>query len=250
VREGNIEIACVSAAPLAQFAPDLNVLSMPCLFRDPAHQHATVDGEIGTRLGAKLAERGLHCLGYFDAGSRNLMTKKGPIRSPGDLRGIKIRVMSSRLMVDALGAMGAAAQPMGQGEVYSALQTGVLDGWENNPQTALSFRMYETGCTHFAWTRHLAVPDVVVAGRGVLGALDPPTRAVLEQAMRETVARQRELWRDGERAAIEALKSKGMQFNEVEHAAFVERVEPLYLEYAAKYGEDFAAFCREIRASR
>lgn len=250
LRAGNLELAVLSAAPLSQFATEMNVLTMPFLFRDPAHQHAVVDSELGARLGASLGGAGMHCVGYFDAGSRNVMTVKGPIERPADLTGKRIRVMSSNLMVDTLNAMGASAQPMGQGEVYSALQTGVLDGWENNPPTALTFKMYETGCTHFAWTRHLAVPDLVVAGKVFWDGLDAGARAAIEQAVAETVGKQRELWREGEEQAVEALKAAGMTFNEVDREAFAARVEPLYTEYYTKYGEAFERLCREIRSMR
>ncbi len=250
LRAGNLEMSVISAAPLSQFVVELNVLTMPFLFRDPEHRYAVVDSEIGASLGTKLEAAGLACLGFFDAGSRNVMTKSGPVESPADLTGKKIRVMTSKLMVDTLNAMGASAQSMGQGEVYSALQTGVLDGWENNPPTALTFRMYETGCTHFAWTRHLAVPDVVVIGRDFRDSLSPRSLRAVEQAMAETVAKQRELWREGEAAAIEALESAGMTFNEVDRDAFAARVESLYEEYYDKYGEEFERLCREIRAMR
>ena len=153
-------------------------------------------------------------------------------------------------MVDTLGAMGASAQPMGQGEVYSALQTGVLDGWENNPPTALTFKMYETGCTHFAWTRHLAVPDLVVAGKAFWEGLAPGARAAIAPAVAATVGKQRELWREGEEQAVEALKTAGMTFSEVDREAFAARVEPLYEEYYRKYGEAFEGLCREIRSMR
>jgi TRAP-type transport system periplasmic protein len=250
LRVGNLEMAVLSAAPLSQFATEMNVLTMPFLFDDPEHQHAVVDSELGSRIGASLEDAGMHCLGFFDAGSRNVMTVKGPIEEPEDLQGLRIRVMASKLMVDTLNAMGASAQAMGQGEVYSALQTGVLDGWENNPPTALTFKMYETGCTHFAWTRHLAVPDLVVAGKDFFEALDPKIRSAIERAIDETIARQRVLWREGEERAVAELKSAGMVFNEVDREAFAGRVESVYAEYFAKHGETFEQLCEEIRSMR
>lgn len=250
LRAGNLELAVLSAAPLSQFATELNVLTMPFLFRDPAHQHAAIDSEVGADLAASLGPAGMLCLGYFDAGSRNVMTVEGPIVEPEDLTGKRIRVMASTLMVDTLNAMGASAQPMSQGEVYSALQTGVLDGWENNPPTALTFKTYETGCTHFAWTRHLAVPDLVVVGKAFWDGLEPDERGAIATALAETVTKQRELWREGEEQAVQALMAAGMTFNEVDREAFVKRVEPLYQRYFEKYGEYFQTLCDEIRAMK
>lgn len=250
LRTGNLEMSVISAAPLSQFAVELNALTMPFLFRDSEHQYAVVDGEVGQALGASLERKGMACVGFFDAGSRNVMTKSGPISGPDDLHGMKIRVMTSKLMVDTLNAMGASAQAMGQGEVYSALQTGVLDGWENNPPTALTFKMYETGCVHFAWTRHLAVPDVLLVDRKFLDSLSERSRQAIEQAAKETVLKQRELWRQGEAAAIRELGKAGMTFNEVDREAFAARAAPLYEECYDKYGEEFERLCREIRAMK
>lgn len=246
-QNGNIEMAFASAAFVAQFVPEYNALGMPFIFRDKAHEFAVVDEEIGKRLSQKLESIGLMNLCYFDAGSRNIMTKKGPITKPEDLKGMKIRVMSSKIMVDSINALGASAISMSQGEVYGALQTGVIDGWENNPPTTLSFKMYETGCIYYASTRHLAVPDMLLINTKVYQGLSEEHRAMIEQVSRETVHKQRELWKEDEKGAIDTLKENGMLFNDVDLTLFSPLVAPVYDEAYAKYGAEFEEICKSIK---
>lgn len=247
---GNIEMGVFSAAPLSQFVEEFNVLCMPFLFRDKMHEYNVIDGKTGLQLSGNLQKIGLKGLGYFDAGFRNVMTKKGPVSRPEDLEGQRIRVMSSRLMTDTVNALGASAIVMGQGEVYSALQTGVLDGWENNPATALTFRMHETGCRYFTWTRHLAVPDVVVINASFFGKLDNKQQRMILEAASKTVARQRVLWQEAESKAVDELKKAGMVFNEPEHELFENRVGELYARNYRKYGDGFKDICESIRGQQ
>lgn len=246
-RLGNVEAAVVSTAPLAQHVEILNVLVMPFVFRDNTHQYAVVDGPIGRELDRHLADRGIIAAAYFDSGSRNIMTKAGPIETPDQLKGLKIRVMSSNVLRAAVDRLGASAQPMSQAEVYSALQTGVIDGWENNPATCLVFSMYETGCTHFAWTRHVAIPDALILSRECYDALDEDLKRAVDQAAADTRQKQRELWQEYEGQAIEKLEQAGMVFNEVEHEAFAEKFEGFYDRYAERYGPEFGSLVEQIR---
>jgi TRAP-type C4-dicarboxylate transport system substrate-binding protein len=177
------------------------------------------------------------------------MTKRGPVRRPADLGGMKIRVMDSRALREAVDRLGASATPMSQGEVYSALDRGVIDGWENNPPTCLTFSMHETGCKYFAWTRHVAIPDLLILNPDWIAALDPDLRAVLDEALAALEREQRELWRREERAAVEQLAAGGMLFNEVDAEAFRAPFADFYAGYVAEYGEDFGRLLETIRSS-
>ncbi len=247
---GNIEMIYVSVAPLTQFVPELNALSMPFIFRDNEHAYQVVDGNIGKYYSEKLKAIDLRILCFFDAGSRNIMTKTGPVIKPEDLRGKKIRVMSAPLMVDTVNALGASAVPMSQGEVYTALQTGVLDGWENNPPTTLSFKMYETGCIYYAHTQHLMVPDLLVINTGLYESLDDQTKKLIDRAASEATLKQRQLWNESETKTIEILKSHGMSFNDVDKELFSQKVEGIYDQYYKKYGERFKKICETIKATK
>jgi tripartite ATP-independent transporter DctP family solute receptor len=246
---GNLEACVVSAAPLAQYVETFNVLVMPFVFRDHEHQYTVVDGPVGTELGEHLRGTNLHAAAFFDSGSRNVMTIDGPIRSPEDLRGMKIRVMSSNVLQETVACLGAMPQTISQGEVYSALQTGVIDGWENNPATCLAFSMYETGCNHFAWTRHVAIPDLLVFSRQWYDSLDPDIRQAVNQAAEETKQHQRQLWQQDDKEAILSLETAGMTFNEVDREAFLARFADFYSRSSEKYGPEFERLLIRMRRS-
>ncbi len=249
-RMGDVEMAQVSAANLSVYAPLANALAMPFIWSGPEHQFRALDGEVGRIIREHIAPLGLEVLGFFDAGTRNISTRKGPILAPADLAGMKIRVMNAPLMVAAIDALGGSAVAMNQGEVFTALQMGVIDGWENNPMTVATFRMYETGCIHFAWTRHFSIPDCLVAGRPFLGRLTDAQRGWVTQAAVDTVAAQRRMWRESEEKALEQMRAGGMQFNEVRAELFRQRVRGIYDEYARRYGEEFRALCDLIASLR
>ena len=246
-RIGNTAMIFSSSAPLATYNEQLHALSMPFLFRDLEHQHAVADGPVGGEIKAEVGKTGLVCLAFFDAGFRSLMTKKGPIRTPEDVKGMKIRVMNSPVMIATINAFGASAVGMNQGEVYSALQTGYLDGWENNLSTTLSFRMYETGCKYLAWTRHISIPDLLLMNKAWYERLTPEQRRVVDQAANEAQAKQRELWAADEKAAYETLTKAGMEFNEPDAAAFRACTTDIYEENYKKRGEAFKKLCEDIQ---
>lgn len=246
-RGGNIEAINCSVSHVTQFRPIFKVLEMPFIFRDSAHQYAVVDGPPGEYFRTECAKLDMKLLAFFDAGSRNLMTKEGPIATPEQLAGMKIRVMPSPLLLTSINAIGASAIPMNQGEVYSALQMGVLDGWENNPPTALNFRMYETGCIHYTRTSHSSIPDLLLMSERVYRRLEPDLQAAVDQAARDTQARQRELWSAAETAAVEELRAAGMVFTAVDQSLFKARIEDLYEAMYARYGESFKDLCTAVR---
>ena len=239
-RLGNVEAAVVSTAPLSSYVPELTALTMPFVFRDSEHQAAVLGGPAAGIIGRVLAREGLAAGTFFDAGSRNLMTKRGPVRGRADLAGLKIRVMDSAPLQQAVERLGAAAIPMNQAEVYGALQTGMIDGWENNPATCLAFSMHETGCIHFSWTRHVAIPDVLLLSKRWLDGIEPAMRAAILRAAAETGDYQRRLWREKEAEAIRALGEKGMRFHEVDDGVFRAAFDGFYEPYRERYGPLFA----------
>jgi tripartite ATP-independent transporter DctP family solute receptor len=247
---GNLEACVVSAAPLAQYAELLNVVAMPFIFRDAEHQYAVVDGPVGEALQAHLRQRQMIGAAFFDSGSRNVMTMQGPIREPADLQGMKIRVMASNVLQLTVQQLGAMPQAISQGEVYSALQTGVIDGWENNPATCRSFSMYETGCTHFAWTRHVAIPDLLVISRRWYDALDSDLQRAIDQAAAETKQVQRELWQQEETEAVAVLQQAGMEFNDVDRAAFERQFGTFYAQFEDRFGPEFSQLLKQIRETQ
>lgn len=247
-RMGDVEMAQVSAAILGIYVRSSHVLAMPFIWRDSEHQTRVLDGPVGEIIRDHARELGMEILGYLDAGTRNISTKKGPITRPEDLRGLKIRVMNSPLMVSTIDALGASAMALNQGEVYTALQMGVIDGWENNPMTILTFRTFEAGCKYFAWTRHFSIPDMLVAGAPFLRRLTPQEREWVKTAARETVIEQRRMWRESEEQAIAELQAAGMTFSEVDPEPFRVRVKGIYAQYERRYGEEFARLVKMVVA--
>lgn len=238
MKVGTLEMAMVAAGPLGQFVPQVDVLNLPYMFRSLDHLHKALDGEAGKKLIGYINQAGYEFLFWMDAGSRNIINNKRPIYKPEDLKGLKIRVMPSKIMVDTLNLMGAIATPMGQGEVYSALQQGVIDGWENNPPTLLTLKLYEVS-KYFSWTRHFTVPDVVLMSKKVYDSLTPEQQKAIKEAAVEGMAKQREFWADFEGKAVEELKTKGIAFNDVpDLTPFAEKVKPVWEGYISKFGKE------------
>jgi tripartite ATP-independent transporter DctP family solute receptor len=238
VQLGSIEITKVSSAPLGQFSKSLQVVSLPFIWKDLDHQHRVLEGPIGKRLMVDLEKNGFKGLAFFDAGFRNVTTRVGPIRKPEDLKGLKIRVMKSEPLIATINAFGATAVPMGQSEVYVALQQKVIDGWENNEPTVLSFNMQEVA-KYFSYTRHVSIPDILVMSKKVFDAASPGVQKAILEAAKESIPVQRKIWADYIGTATRQLKSKGMEFNEVDNiGAFQAKAKPVYKQYESTVGAD------------
>jgi tripartite ATP-independent transporter DctP family solute receptor len=238
VKVGAIEITKVSSAPLGQFAPSLQVVSLPFIWRNDAHQHAVLDGPIGARLMKDLEKSGFKGLAFFDAGFRNVTSRIGPVKVPADLKGQKIRVMQSKPLIDTINAFGATAVPMGQSDVYVALQQKVIDGWENNEPTVLTFNMQEV-CKYFSYTRHTSIPDILVMSKQVFDSVPKNLQQAILAAAAKAVPYQRKVWADYIDDAVRQLKAKGMLFNEVSNIGdFQTLAKPIYKEFEKVVGAD------------
>jgi len=237
MQAGTLEMCMANAGPMAQFVPTMDVLSLPYVFQSTEHMFKALNGKAGEMIKADIDKAGFVFLYWGDGGSRNLINNKKPITKPEDLKGLKIRVMDSRLMVNTLNAMGAIATPMAQGEVYSALQQGVLDGWENNPVTLLTLKLYEVS-DYFSWTQHFMVPDLVLISKQAFEKLTPEHQKALLEAGRESEAKQREYWNAFVGKTVEELKSHNVKFNDVDIAPFVKSVQPVWEDYTKKFGTE------------
>ncbi len=221
---GSLDMTKVSAAVMENFAPAYRVLSAPYLFRDDAHRFAVLDGDVGRALLLSSLPERLRGLVFYDAGSRSFYTRGRPIRNPDDLRGLKIRTQESPSALALVRAIGGAATPLAWGELYTALQQGVVDGAENNPPSFHLSRHFEVA-RHLSLDEHTAVPDVVLAGTRLWDRLDDQQRAWLESAARDSAKLQRTLWREATRAALEAVAADGVEVIHPDKAAFVAATE-------------------------
>lgn len=241
---GSLALTKVSTSPLESFVPQYRIFSLPYVFRDHAHFWRVLDGE----LGRELLERGeavrLRGLGFYDAGSRSFYTTKAPIDTPDDLRGKKIRVQNSITTVAMIRALGGAATPIPWGELYTALQQGVVDGAENNLPSYYLSRQYEAA-PYLSLNEHTFVPDVLLVSLPVWKKLTSQQQQWLQQAADESVVHQKILWRQAEEDALRALLEAGVTITEPDKAAFRQVVAEMHLGYQ---GTPVGEFLKRIEA--
>ncbi|HEX7437404.1 MAG TPA: TRAP transporter substrate-binding protein, partial [Caldimonas sp.] len=227
--------------------PDVNVFNMPFVFRNEAHMRAVIDGPIGDEMLAKISASPvkLVALGWMDGGSRSLYTKK-PVRSIADLKGQKIRMIGNPLFVDTMNAMGGNGISMGYGEVFSALQTGVVDGAENNPPSYFTSNHFATGAKYYTQTNHLIIPEIFVMSKITWDKLTPADQALVRKFSREAQFEQRELWDKSVGDYVAKLKAAGVEFIAIDNKPFYDATAPV----RAKYGAASAELIKRIEATR
>ncbi len=226
---------------------DLNVLNLPFLFRGTAHMQKVIDGPIGQELLDKVtadAKAGLVGLCWMDAGARSFYDVKRPIKSIADLKGLKLRVIGNPIFVDMVNALGGNGVAMGYDQVFSALQTGVIDGAENNMPSFVFDHHYEVA-KHYTFTEHLIVPEILVFSRRTWDTLGKDDQALLRKLAREAQADEREHWIAYEKQAMDKARAAGIQFVEhIDKKPFQEAVQPIW----KKYGPHFADVIGRIQA--
>lgn len=226
VQLGGLAMTKVSASVLEGFAPEFKVFGLPYLFRDDAHKTAVLDGPIGKEILAAPVSKFMRGLCYYDSGSRSFYTKK-PIRTPDDLKGLKIRVQESPMAFALIRAFGASATPIAFGELYTALQQGVVDGAENNPPSFHLARHYEV-CKFYTLDEHTSVPDVVIVGTHVWNSLSAQEQKWLQEAADESAIYQRSLWTSSTEESLAAVAKAGVEIIRPDKAAFAARVADLH----------------------
>jgi len=234
---GAIQFSRISLGPMGPVVPEVNVFNMPFVFRSIAHMRAVIDGPIGREILDKITASPAKLVGlaWMDAGSRSLYTKK-PVHSPEDLKGLKIRMMGNPLFVDTMNAMGGNGISMGYGEVFSALQTGVIDGAENNPPSLYTANHYKTGAKYYAQTHHLIIPEILVMSKAAWDKLSPADQAAVKTAAREAQAEQRKLWDAAIGDYTAKLKAEGVEFVEIDNKPFYDATAPVRAKYGAAFG--------------
>ena len=232
---GALQIARISLGPMGPVVPDVNVFNMPFVFRDEAHMRAVIDGPIGKELMDKItaSPAKLVALGWMDAGTRNVYANK-PVTAPADLKGMKIRMMGNPLFVETMNAMGGNGVAMGFNELLPAMQTGVVDGAENNPPTLLAQNHY-TVAKVMSLTGHLIIPEIFVFSKKSWEGLSKDDQALVRKFSAEAQLEQRKLWDDYTREAEAKLKGLGVQFVPADKPAFFKATQPIRDKYGAKY---------------
>lgn len=242
---GAIQILRTSLGPVGPVVPEVNIFNMPFVFRDIPHMRAVIDGPIGQELLDKISASPARmvALAWMDGGSRSLYTKK-PVRKPEDLKGQKIRMMGNPLFVDTMNAMGGNGIAMGYGEVFTAIQTGVVDGAENNPPSLFTANHFKAGAKYYTQTNHLIIPEILVMSKVAWDKLTPADQGLVKKLGREAQMEQRGLWDKAVAESVGKLKAEGVEFISIDNKPFYDATAPV----RAKYGAPYADLMKRIAA--
>ena len=243
---GILSMTKVSSSPLESFVPNIKVFALPFLFRDAEHKWKVFTGPIGKELLIEGAAKGLRGLCYYDAGARSFYTKDKPILHPDDLKGLKIRVQQSPMAIKMVDALGGSATPIPWGELYTALQQGVVDGAENNEPSLYTSRHYEVA-KHYSLDEHTMVPDVLLISTLQWNGLSDEHKKILQDAADESVPHQQKLWAEFVQEAMEDMKSKGLTVYTPDKAPFMERAQNMYTQFEGTEIGDLAKRIQEVQ---
>ncbi len=243
---GSIAMTKVSASPLESFVPEMRVFSIPYLFRDQEHLWQVLGGEIGQRLLMAGEEYYLRGLCYYDAGPRSFYTTGTPVLAPEDLKGLKIRVQKSITSTRMVQTLGGSATPIDWGELYSALQQGVVDGAENNLPSFFLSRHYEVS-RYYTMDEHTWVPDVLLISTHLWKVLSPEERGWLQDAVASSVVQQRRLWRVAAEEALAQVRAAGVEIIWPDKDTFRRAAEPMFESYRGTPTFDLLRAIEEIR---
>lgn len=237
---GAIQIGRVSVGALGPVVDDLNVFNLPFLFRDTAHMEKVIDGPIGQELLDKVTNNPqTHLVGlcWMDAGSRSMYDTKHPIKSIADMKGLKVRVMGNPMFVDMMNALGGNGVAMGYDQVFSALQTGVVDGAENNLPSFVFDNHYQVA-KFYTMTEHLIVPEILIFSRPTWDSLSKEDQDLVKKFGREAQMEERTLWLAKEKEALAKMKAAGIEVDTVaDKKPFQDAVKPVWDKYGAKYAD-------------
>ena len=247
---GAVGLAKVGGSVLENFHPSVGVFNLPYLFRDEESFWNVLEGEIGQNLLQELESYGLKGLCYYDSGSRSFYTRDRPINTPEDLRGLKIRVTNSATAIEMIRRMGGSATPIAFGELYSALQQGIVDGAENNPPSFYTSRHFEV-CRYYSLDEHTRVPDFLLMSLKVWNRLPGDIQRLVQQAAIDSVPHQRKVWNEAVAQIMRELKDAGVEVIHPDRQPFIEAVEVMLKDYEteSEFG-DLLASIREFQSLR
>lgn len=230
-RAGVIDMNRVSLGPFNNIVEETQAVSLPYIFKSIDHMHKVMDGPIGDEILKAFEAHDLVGLAFYDSGSRSFYNARKPIKTIDDLKGMKLRVIQSDVFVAMVNALGANAVPMPYGEVYSAIQTGVIDGAENNWPSYESSKHYEVA-KHFTLDQHLIVPEVLVMSKASWDKLSPEDQGTVKAAAKESVGKMRELWAAREAASEKSVRDAGSEVvAEIDKQPFIDAMKPVYEQF-------------------
>jgi tripartite ATP-independent transporter DctP family solute receptor len=227
VQAGTLEMAYIGGPLLENFNPDFVVFNLPFVFDSPEHQSQTTnDPAIVGDLYSSLEDQGIKVISAFHGGVRSVYNSEKPINVPADLEGMKIRVIESDTNIEMMSLMGGTGTPMGQGEVYTAIQSGIIEGGENNELIYSGLKHSEVA-KYYSYTRHLMFPDYLIISPDVYNAMSPEVQEIFTDLLAEARVHEAELWTEQIEVAVADAEAAGAVFNEVDAEAFAEAIAPL-----------------------
>lgn len=227
---GGIQFAEFNLGPIGTMVPEVNVVSLPFIFKDVPHMHRVMDGPVGKELADAMAKKGIIALAWYDSGSRSFYNNEHPITKPSDMKGMKFRVMNNELYVNMVKDMGGNATPMAFSEVYQALKTGVVDGAENNWPSYDSTNHYEVA-KYYSLTQHLILPEVLAVSKVAWDKLSPEDQKAVRKAAEDSATLERKLWAERVEKSRAKLVKDGVIVNVIkDKSAFQEKMKPVYAE--------------------
>jgi tripartite ATP-independent transporter DctP family solute receptor len=230
VRSGVLELNRISMAPFNGTVKESIVPALPYIFRSEEHMHKVMDGAVGDQIKEAFEGAGLVVLAFYDAGSRSFYNRQKPINSVEDMKGMKFRVIQSDIFVDMVAALGANATPMPYGEVYSSIETGVIDGAENNFPSYDTAKHYEVA-KYLSLDEHTILPEVFVMNKAAFDKLTPEDQAIFKEAATESVAKQRELWAAKVGESRKIVEAAGVEITSPDKQGFIDAMAPVYAKH-------------------
>ena len=233
---GSLGITKVSAATLSNFVPEYKVLGIPYLFRDNTHKFDVLEGKTGKSILEKGSKFWLRGLCYYDAGNRSFYTKNKPVRTPEDLKGLKIRVMNNEMAINMVNTLGGSATPMAYGELYTAIQQGVVDGAENNAPSFVSSNHYEVS-KYYTLDEHSSVPDVLIISTKYWDKLSSQEKVWVQEAAEVSAEAQKGYWNESVAKSMTKAKEANVEIIIPEKSLFADKSKSVVEEFKIAYPE-------------
>jgi tripartite ATP-independent transporter DctP family solute receptor len=246
LQRGALAMVKTSAAAMEGFVPEMAVYSLPYLFRDEEHRWKVLLSDVGKEILRAGEAQNVHGICYYDSGSRSFYTVAKPILRPEDVREMKLRVLPSKTAHEMITTLGGGPTPIPFGELYTALQQGMVDGAENNPPSLFTSRHYEVA-KHYSLDEHTSVPDVVIFSKQIWDGLSPQVQGWINQAAAESVTFQRKLWQEQTQEALAAVQKAGVKIYHPDKAAFAAAMAPMYTSIGGTRVGELARRIREVR---
>jgi tripartite ATP-independent transporter DctP family solute receptor len=246
---GDIHFIRVGTNPLASINPVMNALSMPYLYRDRDHTFKVLDGPIGEEFLSSITGNGLLGLCWFDAGSRNFYNSKREVHTPADMKGLKIRVQETPLMMDLVSALGASPTPMAYNEIYTGIQNGVIEGAENNWPSYMT-QSHNEVAPYFTVDGHTCAPEMILVNVGVWNKFSPEEQKLIKQSALEAATFQREEWVRQESSYEKQAIEKGATVTRLtpeQYQQFMDAVQPIYKQPAYAAYADIIQRVRDVK---